>query len=171
MINTFENLAYDESIIVKSRKHILSVLPSIIVFFILLLLPVVIIIVAYFSGIPLFKFPYVNILVLSISCYYMIYLLVFTSELISYYYDLLLVTKKNVISIEQLTMFSRKILQYNLEQIEDINSNTTGFLPSLFNFGEIIIQTAGTKELTIIKGMPYPQKIASKIMELRNSSD
>ncbi|KKP89106.1 MAG: hypothetical protein UR93_C0002G0008 [Berkelbacteria bacterium GW2011_GWA2_35_9] len=168
MITTFENIAYDESIIIKSRRHILSILPSIIVFVILSILPIIIVIIAFSLEIPIFKYPNINILLLSASCYYMIYLLVFTSELISYYYDLLLVTKNNVISIDQSGMFSRKILLFNLEQIEDINAHVTGFIPTFFNFGNIIIQTAGTKELTIIKGMPNPQKIASKIMELRN---
>ncbi|PIP51218.1 hypothetical protein COY43_00725 [Candidatus Berkelbacteria bacterium CG_4_10_14_0_8_um_filter_35_9_33_8] len=168
MLTTFENITYDESIIIKSRRHVLSVLLSIIVFVILSILPVIIVTIAFSLEIPVFKNPNINILLLLASCYYMIYLLVFTSELISYYYDLLLVTNSNVISIDQSSMFSRKILQFNLEQIEDINVNITGFIPTFFNFGNIIIQTAGTKELTVIKGMPNPQKIASKIMELRN---
>lgn len=168
MISTFENIAYDETIIVKSRRSIFSILPVIIVLVILLILPVVLILIAIQLHVPISQSPNINILLLSASCYYEIYLLVATSEVVSNYYDLLLVTESHVVIIEQSGIFSRKILQFNLGQIEDINASVSGFIPTLCGFGTIVIQTAGTKELTVVHGMPNPQKIASKIMELGN---
>lgn len=168
MISTFESIAYDESIIVKSRRSIFSILPVIIVLIILLFLPIGLLFIAVRLGVPIFEKPNINILVILTSCYFMIYLLIATSEVVSNYYDLLLVTDHHVVIIEQSGMFSRKILQFNLGQIEDINASVSGFIPTLCSFGTIVIQTAGTKELTIVRGMPNPQKIASKIMELGN---
>ncbi len=168
MISTFESIAYDESIIVKSRRSIFSIIPVIVVLVILLALPIVLLLIAIQLKVPIYEKPNINILLLSASCYYMIYLLVATSEVVSNYYDLLLVTDKHVVIIEQSGMFSRKILQFNLGQIEDINASVTGFISTIFGFGTIVIQTAGTKELTVVHGMPSPQKIASKIMELGN---
>lgn len=168
MISTFENIAYDETIIVKCRRSIFSILPVIIVLAVLLVLPILLVLIALKLNVPIFQSPNINILLLSSSCYYMIYILVATSEIVSNYYDLLLVTENHVVIIEQSGMFSRKILQFNLGQIEDINASVRGFVPTLCGFGTIVIQTAGTKELTIVRGMPNPQKIASKIMELGN---
>lgn len=166
IIPTLENLAFNETIIIRTRKHLVSLLYQILFFGFLFAVPFIIASVASAIGVPIFAYPAVNFLVVSFSIYYMMYLLIFVSEVISYYYDLLLVTKFSIIEIEQEGIFSRQVQQFHLEQIEDISSEITGFLPTFFNFGNLIIQTAGTKKQTVVKNIPNPSKVAAKIMEI-----
>ncbi|MEK7507611.1 MAG: PH domain-containing protein [Patescibacteria group bacterium] len=80
-----------------------------------------------------------------------------------YYLDVLLVTNKRVLDIEQLGLFSRDISEARLENIQDMRVEIPGFLATTMNFGNLHIQTAGASNEFTIENIPEPSKVKDAI--------
>lgn len=88
---------------------------------------------------------------------------VFSAAWTNYYLDLLLVTDKRIITIEQIGIFARNTAETKLQHIQDIKFEIKGFFPSLFRYGDIHIQTAAeSREFTAYK-IPRPQAVCELV--------
>ncbi|OGN09957.1 MAG: hypothetical protein A3J46_04475 [Candidatus Yanofskybacteria bacterium RIFCSPHIGHO2_02_FULL_41_11] len=86
----------------------------------------------------------------------------------NYYLDVLLVTDKRIIDVEQRGFFSREISTVRLENIEDITINVSGVLATFLNYGTLKIQTAAEAREFIIHDVPEPNMVKSTIYDLHN---
>jgi len=55
----------------------------------------------------------------------------------------LIVTDRNITQILQYSLFSRKVSQLNLVNVEDVTSVQNGIFSTIFGYGELKIETAG----------------------------
>lgn len=83
-----------------------------------------------------------------------------------YYLDVLIITDKRVIDIEQKGFFSRDIATISLDKIQDITVNISGILATFLDFGTLKIQSAGEATEFVMRDIPEPNKIKSIIYEL-----
>ena len=86
----------------------------------------------------------------------------------NYYLDILIVTNKRVIDIEQKGFFHREVSTLRLDNIQDISVNISGFLATLLDLGTIKIQSAGESPEFIIRDIPRPNRVKATIYELHN---
>lgn len=84
----------------------------------------------------------------------------------NYYLDVVIITNRRVIDIEQLTLFKREIAECFVEKVQDVTVEIKGFLATLLRFGDVHIQTAGTSREFIIRHIPYPEKIKQTIFRI-----
>ena len=84
----------------------------------------------------------------------------------NYYLDVLVVTDKRIMDIEQISLFRRDVVTVPLENIQDIKVEVIGVIPTLFKFGNLHIQTAGMTKEVLIKGLSRPTEIKDMISEL-----
>jgi hypothetical protein len=95
-------------------------------------------------------------------------LILFTATYI-YRQSRLLVTDRSLVQIMQRTLFIRKVSRLSMSNVEDVSEEQRGFLSSLFNYGTLIVQTAGTMENFIFTLCPNPTALADKIIEARQA--
>ncbi|MBT9169086.1 MAG: hypothetical protein DDT19_02438 [Syntrophomonadaceae bacterium] len=86
----------------------------------------------------------------------------------NYYLDVLLVTNKRIIDIEQIGLFARDTVEIRLENIQDIKTEVVGLLPSLLKMGNLHIQTAGQAKEVVIKNIPDPYNVQEIISKSRD---
>jgi len=79
----------------------------------------------------------------------------------------ILVTDRSLIQITQRSLFSRKVSRLSLSNVEDVSANTQGILASMFGYGTLFIQTAGTLDNFQFPYCPNPTFYADKIIEAR----
>jgi uncharacterized membrane protein YdbT with pleckstrin-like domain len=84
---------------------------------------------------------------------------------IDYYFDVWVVTDKRIINIEQRGLFARNVSELNLERIQDVTTEVHGFLPTMFNFGDVYIQTAAETKRFEFQKVPNPYFIKDTIMQ------
>ncbi|TSC92765.1 MAG: Uncharacterized protein CEN89_467 [Candidatus Berkelbacteria bacterium Licking1014_7] len=173
--STPEHEIKGEEIVIFSRPHILSFLPTVLFLIVLGLAPLLLLLILIIvsnsnENIFLQDKQMVNIFILSSSAYYLGLAFLSLSEWINYYYDVLIVTPNHLIDVNQRTIFSREISQLHLTQVEDVRSQIKGIFPTFFAYGNVIVQTAGALENTLIKNIPSPQKVSSKIMQLHSGA-
>lgn len=55
----------------------------------------------------------------------------------------IIVTDRNITQVLQYGLFSRKVSQLNINNVEDVTALQQGILPTIFNYGTLKIETAG----------------------------
>jgi len=83
----------------------------------------------------------------------------------NYYLDVVLLTNRRLLKIEQKGLFARDIAEMRLERIQDIRVDIMGIIPSLLDFGTLKVQTAGEEEQFVIVDVPNPNGIKNSIFE------
>ncbi len=76
-----------------------------------------------------------------------------------YHLDMLLITNRRIIAIEQKGLFAREISSFRYERIQDITIEIHGIIATLLDFGDIHIQTAGDNRDFLITYIPKPQRV------------
>ena len=86
--------------------------------------------------------------------------------LTDFYLDTWIVTDHRILEIHQLGLFKRDISELRLSKIQDVNVKVEGILPTFFNYGEVVIQTAGVIPEFKFEQVPNPQQIKDRILQL-----
>ncbi len=86
-----------------------------------------------------------------------------------FYLDTWIISNQRIVGIVQRGFFSRQVNSFRIERIQDVQTDIHGFFPTLFNIGDVHVETAGHNEDIIMKTVGNPQKIRRLIMEeIRN---
>jgi len=105
---------------------------------------------------------------------YLVWLLLlwilFFVEWTDYYLDVLVVTNKRIVQIEQKGFFNREVTSFFYAQIQDITVETAGFIKTFLKFGHLHIQTAGHNHEIIIKDAHNPEQARSLILRLQEQA-
>lgn len=95
-------------------------------------------------------------------------LILFTATYI-YRQSRLLVTDRSLVQIMQKTLFNRKVSRLSMSNVEDVSEQQNGVIASIFNYGTLTVQTAGTMENFIFTLCPNPTVLADRIIEARQA--
>lgn len=159
----------EKDIVIFARRHWASLLGQIILSTAMLIIPLAIVIILQIRDTHFYQGISRNFIVVGASIYYLVALTFSFTAWISYYYDLYIVTKDTIIDITQIGFFGRKISQLSLLRVQDVSSNIKGILPTLFAYGDVLIETAGERSETfLLEAVSNPQEFAAKVLELHN---
>lgn len=155
-----------ENVILKVRRHKLALFFQTFFLIFFIILPPILFwvseraVLIRGNDLALFLSVYSGILLIAWMMFFMIWT--------NYYLDVLIVTDKKIIDIQQKGFFRREISTVGLENIQDITVNINGVLATLLDYGTLLIQTAAESNEFIIRDIPEPNKVKSIIYELRN---
>ena len=161
------DLDLNENIILKVRRHKLALILESLFLIIFVALPpaiyYLVVVLGYLvqagdNSFFIFLFTYSIILLLSWVTFFKIWT--------DYYLDVLIVTNKRLIDIEQKGFFKRDIATLRLDKIQDIRVKISGILATFLDFGEIQIQTAGESEEFVMRYVPKPNEVKAIIYDL-----
>ena len=83
-----------------------------------------------------------------------------------YYLNIQVITDRRIVDIDQVGLFSHVVSELHIAKIEDVTSETNGVFGTLFSFGMVFVQTAGTIERFEFDNVPDPEKIEKLILSL-----
>jgi hypothetical protein len=86
------------------------------------------------------------------------------------YFDVWFITNEHIIAINQKQMFDRDEAFMELNRIQDVFFERTGFLGTFLNFGQLKVQSAGTEQEFIIENVRDVESKAHIIMNLRDEA-
>ena len=157
----YERIAY------LLRRHPLVLLRGLLVFIVLLSLPAI----GYFffkNSLPLYlSLPVFRVvIILGTSIYLLSVWLFLFSAFLDYYLDLWIVTNDRIMNIEQHGLFGRTVSELDLTKIQDVTSEIKGIIPTLFNYGDVHIQTAAEEKRFVFEQVPNPHEVRKGILDL-----
>ena len=90
---------------------------------------------------------------------------------IDYYFDVWIITDIRIVNIEQKGVFVRQVSEMKFERIQDVTTKVGGLIPTILNYGDVIIQTAGERERFHFRMVPDPYAIKDLIMNLQKTAE
>jgi len=85
-----------------------------------------------------------------------------------YLLDIWIITDQRIIDNNQVGFFARTISAASLVKIQDVSVSISGFLPTMLDYGDVVIQTAGTERVFLFKQIPHPNTVRELIMGLHD---
>lgn len=85
---------------------------------------------------------------------------------LDYYLDVWIVTNERIIDIRQKGLFRREISELPLGNVQDLTTEIAGVIPTLYDFGDLYVQTAGKRERFIFMSIPHPERVRDIILLL-----
>jgi hypothetical protein len=83
-----------------------------------------------------------------------------------HYLNIQVITSLRVVDISQQGLFAHIISELHIDKIEDVTSEVDGILGTIFDYGMVYIQTAGTKERFEFENIPHPGQIEKLVLSL-----
>lgn len=161
----FEGQDPDEKILLLLRAHPITNLPWIIFSLILFFVPLIAVRLAPFIGFSFNLLPQTFILILLIINYLLTTTIAFEGFLY-WYFNATLITSEKIIDIDFEPLLYKGVDLAPLPKIEETDSVTAGFLGTIFNFGDVKVQTAGATVAIEMKKIPRPAVVADMILDL-----
>jgi len=100
--------------------------------------------------------------------WYMVVITTAFMKFLDWYFNIYIVTNERILDFDFNPLAYHKISEASLENIEDATQETIGFLPMLFNYGDVYIQTAGDRREFDFTSVANPSWLRDKIMDLRD---
>lgn len=163
----FQTQKETETIILFLRPYFLTNLPWILLSIILIFLPLVIAIFLPMFGINLLS----SAVIIHFATVYLIfyYLILFSYMLITFltwFYNIFIVTADRIVDINYSDIVVHNVSETKLNHIEDVRYAQSGFIPTLFNYGDLFAQTAGEMENFEAHSIPKPKEATDIIANL-----
>ena len=156
---SFQTQKTDESILLFLRAHLATNFPWVFTISLLAFLPIVILVLSPVLEINIFPSPNIaRFAVVYILFYYLILFSYSFINLLQWFYNVFMVTSKQVVDIDYSDIVIHHIAVTNLNQIQDAKYTQSGFIPTFFNYGNIFIQTAGTQSNFQESSVPKPRE-------------
>lgn len=110
------------------------------------------------------------IILLSLSVYLLFIWLLFFFSIIDYFLDIWVITDKRIIDIQQNGFFSRAISEQMISKIQDISSDTHGFWPTVWKYGNLTVQTAAETNKFYFEEISNPEEVRDLLIRLAASA-
>lgn len=157
----------DERVVLKLRKHwvilardtIGTILLAFFPFLLLAVIQIVLPSTLYFEGYPAY-------MAFATSLWLLILWLALAVIWTDYYLDLWIVTDKRIISVDQVSLFNRKVTTLAHERIQEIIVKEENFVQAFFKYGTLDIETASpTDGDATMEGIPEPERVRQTILQ------
>ncbi len=170
-LNKLPNQLEDEKAILILRRHWFIFFKSILLFAFLAITPIIFLTMInnFMAGI-LEHYFFAPFILLLFSAYYLGIWLFLFANFIDYHLDVWIVTNVRILNIEQKGLFSRIISEQKIEKIQDVTSEVHGIIPTFLDYGDVHIQTAGTKERFRFRKIPHPANTRKKVLTIVKES-
>ena len=157
----FETRESEEKVILFLRKHFITNIPWIFTGFIMLLTPTVVMSLSILESVP-FNFRFIFIMI-----WYLITTAYILESFLTWFFNVYIVTDERIVDIDFYNLIYKEVSDANIDKIQDVTYKMGGVIRTLFNYGDVMIQTASEIPNFDFLAVPYPDKVAKVLQDLR----
>lgn len=161
----FETQEEAEVVILFLRQHIIVNVPWVIITILLLIAPTVIF-PRLFSVLSLSLSLPPNYFLIGTLFWYLATLGFALASFIGWFFNIYIVTNERIVDIDFYYLLYKKFGEAELPRIQDINYTSGGILATIFNYGNVTIETAGEAPNLVFESIPFPEKVVETIRSL-----
>lgn len=155
----------DEHILLLLRQHFIVNFGWIVLSVVLLLLPSFMGFLSFLTFLP----PALSFILTLV--WYLFVLGYAFERFVVWYFNIYIVTNERVIDIDFFSLLFKRVSEAKLENIQDLTGASSGVIQSLFNYGDVLIQTAAEVTEIEFEKVPYPEVVTKLISELIDKSE
>ena len=156
----FETQEKKEKIILLLRRHWITNVPWILVIVLMLTAPI------FFRFFPLLDFLPGRFQLMALIGWYLLTIAVVFEKFLSWIFNVNIITDERIVDIDFPSLLYREISSAKIDQVQDVSTKVGGFIRSLFNYGDVSIQTAGTEPEICFEAVPRPGQVAKILNQM-----
>jgi hypothetical protein len=161
----FETREKEEKVLVLLRRHPITNLRWIFLFILMLFGPSVLGVFPILSFMP-DRFQFIAVL-----AWYLITVAFALENFLSWFFNANILTDERVIDIDFYNLIYKEVSDANIDDIQDVTYKMGGAIRTMFNYGDVLIQTAGEVPNFEFLAIPKPAKVAKILQELRTEEE
>ncbi len=162
---SFADQLEDEKVLLFLRSHFVVNVPWLLKAIGLSLIPVALLILNSFGLLSLSFFPTRYQTFILILYYLLVWAYIFTNY-VTWFYNISLVTSQRIVDIDFSAIVFENVSATKLTQVEDVSYSQIGVIRSVFDYGNVLVQTAGASSEFIFQAVPHPERVIKVINEL-----
>jgi uncharacterized membrane protein YdbT with pleckstrin-like domain len=151
----------EEKIVLLLRKHPITNIPWIVITIFMLFAPAVL------SFFPIIEFLPERFQFVTVLGWYAITVAFAFEKFLSWFFNVYVITDERIFDVDFVNLVYREIAEANIDQIQDVNVKVGSAIRTVFNYGDILIQTASAQPNIEFEACPNPDRVAQVIRELR----
>ena len=156
----FESQDAQEEIILLLRPHLITNIWWLLLTIIMIFVPL------FWTELPLISLlPDNHLFVLTLFWYALILTLVF-ERFLMWFFSVNIVTDERFIDVDFYGLLFKHVSVAQLDKIQDVNYSQKGIMAALFNYGDVLIQTAGELPKFLFNKIPNPERVVKVMSEL-----
>jgi len=160
----FEHQEKNETVILFLRQHLITLVPMVVLGVIFVFAPMVIF--------PLFlkmlsttsKMPVGYVIVGAIFWYVAVFGMLL-AKFLYWFFNIFIVTNERIIDIDFINLLYKDVAEAQLSRVQDISYNQKGIFGTMFNYGNVVIQTAGELPNFSFEIVPKPSEVVDIISD------
>ncbi|OGD93886.1 hypothetical protein A2697_02385 [Candidatus Curtissbacteria bacterium RIFCSPHIGHO2_01_FULL_41_44] len=161
----FENQEEGEKIILLLRAHIVTLIPAVLTTIFLVVGPIFVPRLLTLANIDLTDLLRGGRLFLITLFWYLVTFGYAFYKFVFWYFNVYLLTNERIIDFDFRGVLHKEISYATLLHIEDVEPKTVGFFGTFFNYGDVFVQTAGTRPKFEFEKVPRPDAVAEAILD------
>lgn len=161
----FETQEKEEKIVLFLRQHPIVNIPWIAIAILLSIAPFFLIPSPFVSFLPQ-NFQFIAVLL-----WYLLVLAFILEGALSWIFNVYIVTDERIIDVDFYNLIHRDISDAKIDKIQDVSIRVGGVAGTIFNFGDVRIQTAGEIPNFEFKAVPNPNQVGRVLQELRTEEE
>lgn len=165
-LHRLPNALENEKSVLFLRRHWIELLHVFFYLIVLVAIPFALLFTTRLTGLNLLQGTIAPFVVVGLSIYAIFTFIIFITQFTDFYLDTWIVTTDRIINIEQHGLFSRLVSEVQLNEIQDVTSETKGFLETFLTYGDVYIQTAAERERFNFKNIDNPDSVKATIVKL-----
>ena len=102
------------------------------------------------------------------------YVFVFTyafENFLVWFFNVNIITDERIVDIDFHNFVYKEVTDAELDNIEDVTYTMGGPIRTMFNYGNVFVQTAGEAQNIEMLGIPKPDRVAKILQELRQEEE
>jgi membrane protein YdbS with pleckstrin-like domain len=157
----FETQDEDEEIVLLLRKHWFTNVRWAVICLVLLVIPVT------FWLLPIWPlWAGINYKVMLTMLWYLLISAYIVESYLGWLFNIYIVTTDRIVDIDFYNILHREISDAEIDKIQDVTVKTGGFAATMFNYADILIQTAAEKAVFEFYSVPQAGKVARILRDL-----
>jgi membrane protein YdbS with pleckstrin-like domain len=153
----------DEEIILVTRRHWTAYITHIIISLILPVIPTILLFLSsnnpeIYGVSTIYIGLFIATIVVSIN--------ILVTAIVQWFYNVSIITDKRILSLHVVNIFQHQYTEILWTKIQDVSHDSVGLLSSIFDIGNIYIDTAGEGVDLILKFVPKPRDVQDVIDNL-----
>jgi uncharacterized membrane protein YdbT with pleckstrin-like domain len=161
----FETQVEQETVVLFLRQHIIVNIPWILAAIAMVITPTVLLPLFFRSVNVSIPIPGTYIFVGTIFWYVATFGFVL-AKFLGWFINIYIVTNERIVDIDFYYLLYKHFAVAELNKIQDISYASKGIFAMIFNYGDVLIQTAGEAQKLTFEKVPHPDRVVEAIRDI-----
>lgn len=158
----FDTQSEEEKIMLLLRKHVITNVPWILLVILMMMAPFLL------NFFPLLDFMPANFQVMALIIWYLLIISIIFEQFLIWFFNVYIITDERVVDFDFHSLLYKSVTEAKINKIQDKTYTMGGLVRTIFNYGDIKIQTAGAVPEIDFDAVPCPSDVIKKLEELIN---